>query len=324
MGHVATWDESVVRVEVRFKNARLYDAIIEHDLPILEGKSAAGTACRKRGPVKWFAEFYELSLPLLYDLLNLKASPFQGSSGHYRAFCHRVAVLLERETSWLFPASLYGMKWPRLARNVDAGSASRLIGPSNPLAIEPNQQRVIEANETAEAVGSVLDTLTPRESKLLRLRFGIGTDEQTLDEVGRELGVTRERVRQIELKAMRKLRHPSRARRLLTLISSISEREEARKKLREQAQKDEAQRLLEYRAKKESDERRREDEKKREIADAEIARQCAEKNQYNHLVNVTDVSGYASTVCGFVMRLDGADKKPKCPECMAWLEAHRD
>jgi RNA polymerase primary sigma factor len=61
----------------------------------------------------------------------------------------------------------------------------------------------------------VLGTLTPREEQVLRLRFGIGeTTELTLEEVGVQFSVTRERVRQIEAKALRKLRHPLRARQL--------------------------------------------------------------------------------------------------------------
>ena len=59
---------------------------------------------------------------------------------------------------------------------------------------------------------SVLSTLTPREEKIIRLRFGLdGGIEQSLDQVGKEFHITRERVRQIEAKALRKLRHPSRA-----------------------------------------------------------------------------------------------------------------
>ena len=66
-----------------------------------------------------------------------------------------------------------------------------------------------------EQVSEVLDTLTDRESRVLQLRFGLEDGRsRTLEEVGREFGVTRERIRQIEAKALRKLRHPTRSRKL--------------------------------------------------------------------------------------------------------------
>ena len=65
----------------------------------------------------------------------------------------------------------------------------------------------------------VLNTLTPREERIIKMRFGLedGT-EHTLEEVGHNFGVTRERIRQIEAKALRKLRHPSRNRRLRAFL----------------------------------------------------------------------------------------------------------
>ena len=66
-----------------------------------------------------------------------------------------------------------------------------------------------------EQLDDVLETLTPREAKVLALRFGLeGGHPHTLEEVGKEFDVTRERIRQIEAKALRKLRHPSRSKKL--------------------------------------------------------------------------------------------------------------
>ncbi len=71
----------------------------------------------------------------------------------------------------------------------------------------------------AEQTRKVLSTLTPREEKVLRMRFGIGEEsDHTLEEVGQDFNVTRERIRQIEAKALRKLRHPSRSGKLKTFI----------------------------------------------------------------------------------------------------------
>jgi len=69
----------------------------------------------------------------------------------------------------------------------------------------------------------VLDTLTPREAKVLRMRFGIEMNtDHTLEEVGKQFDVTRERIRQIEAKALRKLRHPSRSERLRSFLDTES------------------------------------------------------------------------------------------------------
>ncbi|WP_412472145.1 MULTISPECIES: RNA polymerase sigma factor RpoD [unclassified Halobacteriovorax] len=73
----------------------------------------------------------------------------------------------------------------------------------------------------SEQTRSVLSTLTPREEKVLRMRFGIGEkSDHTLEEVGQDFFVTRERIRQIEAKALRKLRHPSRAKLLKSYIEN--------------------------------------------------------------------------------------------------------
>ena len=73
----------------------------------------------------------------------------------------------------------------------------------------------------AEQTRKVLATLTPREEKVLRMRFGIGEKaDHTLEEVGQDFTVTRERIRQIEAKALRKLRHPTRSRKLKSFIES--------------------------------------------------------------------------------------------------------
>ena len=76
----------------------------------------------------------------------------------------------------------------------------------------------IQAN-LKETVTRVLASLTPREERVLRMRFGIGMNtDHTLEEVGQQFSVTRERIRQIEAKALRKLKHPSRSRKMRSFL----------------------------------------------------------------------------------------------------------
>lgn len=89
-------------------------------------------------------------------------------------------------------------------------------------ALSPIDEATI--NGLTEATKSVLSSLTPREAKVLRMRFGIDMNtDHTLEEVGKQFDVTRERIRQIEAKALRKLRHPTRAEKLSSFLDTSEE-----------------------------------------------------------------------------------------------------
>lgn len=83
-----------------------------------------------------------------------------------------------------------------------------------------NPHTAVEAAALRDCVAEVLAELTPREERILRMRFGIGMPDHTLGQVGRTFGVTRERIRQIEAKALQKLSDPTRAHKLLTFTGS--------------------------------------------------------------------------------------------------------
>ena len=85
-----------------------------------------------------------------------------------------------------------------------------------------NPADAVVASNLREITDEVLATLTPREEKVIKMRFGLGTtgSEHTLEEVGPHFAVTRERIRQIEAKALRKLRHPSRSRKLKAFLDN--------------------------------------------------------------------------------------------------------
>jgi RNA polymerase primary sigma factor len=86
-----------------------------------------------------------------------------------------------------------------------------------------NPADAVVASNLREITDEVLATLTPREEKVIKMRFGLGPNgsEHTLEEVGQHFAVTRERIRQIEAKALRKLRHPSRSRKLKAFLESV-------------------------------------------------------------------------------------------------------
>lgn len=84
---------------------------------------------------------------------------------------------------------------------------------------EDTPSDMVAGNDLKDRIREVLKTLTPREEKVLKMRFGIDVaSEHTLEEVGKDFSVTRERIRQIEVKALKKLRHPSRSKKLLNFV----------------------------------------------------------------------------------------------------------
>jgi len=91
----------------------------------------------------------------------------------------------------------------RAALGVNAEEALRLIATT--------PEEAMEEKDIQNLITEQLDSITPREAKVLRLRYGIGCHEHTLEETGEVLEVTRERIRQIEIAALRKLKHPQRS-----------------------------------------------------------------------------------------------------------------
>ena len=93
-------------------------------------------------------------------------------------------------------------------------------------ALTPEQQ--VSMGKLSEAISEALEDLTEREAKVLRMRFGLELNtDYTLEEIGKQFDVTRERIRQIEAKALRKLRHPSRAEKLRTFFPEMGEFDDA-------------------------------------------------------------------------------------------------
>ena len=85
----------------------------------------------------------------------------------------------------------------------------------------PSPEDVVFETEMKTAASRILSKLTPREERVIRRRFGIGVTDATLATIGDEFWVTAERIREIEAKALRKLKHPSRSRKCLPFIEEM-------------------------------------------------------------------------------------------------------
>ena len=107
-----------------------------------------------------------------------------------------------------------------LARNARSAKRKiRILAISSKIARSVSPSDAVINLNLREQTATVLKTLTPREEKVIKMRFGLGDgSEHTLEEVGQSFAVTRERIRQIEAKALRKLRHPSRSRKLRAFL----------------------------------------------------------------------------------------------------------
>lgn len=210
---------STLRVEVRFRNSRLVDAIRGYEMPAM-GHTVHARALERYGPMARFCRLHGLSYAAVCELATLKSGPLL-KNGTLRPVAAELASILEHHPTWLFPAELYKLTWPRaVAFDMEpAGLVSLQAAPDEALALPPVQEALVLARETSKSLAGVLETLTPREEKILRLRFGLaGGREHTLKEIAESFTLSKDRIRQIEMKALRKMRHPSRSRQLRELI----------------------------------------------------------------------------------------------------------
>jgi RNA polymerase primary sigma factor len=119
--------------------------------------------------------------------------------------------LLPEKVQWMLQVSLIPISLETPVGDEDDSELGMFVEDE----ISPSTTQIVYQNMLKERVEEVLATLSPREARILRLRFGLDDNRPyTLEEVGAKFGLTRERIRQIEGKALRRLRHPYRARQL--------------------------------------------------------------------------------------------------------------
>jgi RNA polymerase sigma factor (sigma-70 family) len=192
------------RVQIKVRNARLLRAI-----------EKAG-----HQPGQIFAREVGISYTgHLLPYLNLKRTPFD-ENGDLRPCAEMLCVFLNRLPDELWSEE---QRYPLLtnAAEIELSAASvheLLASPSDcadPLSL-------LEKKQAAQAVDALLDTLTPREAEVLRLRHGIDGEPMNLEEMAKAKGCSRERIRQIEAKALRKLRAPARQTVLMDVVVEAS------------------------------------------------------------------------------------------------------
>jgi len=201
-----------LRIELKFKNERLYQAI------------------QAEGGAPKFSKACGLSYGIILDLLHCRVSPktliFAEHGSQIIDWKPSVKIVAEyvgMNPEELFPEAIYpelGLKRPSyLSLLVDS---TRLLPLSDvkqlPSGSDPEQDLMRE--ERLTLIKSAIDQLTPREQMVITARYGFGGQWMTNDEIASEMGVSRERIRQIESKALRKLRHPSRTRKLKVFCES--------------------------------------------------------------------------------------------------------
>lgn len=159
-----------------------------------------------------------LSYMAVNAFLNFKVPPYT-QKGEIRKAALAICGALNATPEELWPPNHRDAPMRKNSRTMElsASELGLLLEDHAPLSAE--QLLLTKESDEEGTIGKALSTLTPREERLIRLRYGLGdTPEHTLDEIAKLYGVGRERIRQIENTALRKLKHPTRAKRLIDQI----------------------------------------------------------------------------------------------------------
>ena len=184
---------SEYRLEIRIRNARVLRAMEA------AGLTSVVALCQAMGMNK--------PSGIVYQLINFKVSPMT-KAGSWRPIATRLSEALDTSCEDLFPDASRELLLDSNVRYMTMAHSdvARLFG-GGEAPLLPDE--ALSLKETKDGLAKALGRLGSRERAVLKMRFGLdGQREHTLEEVGHALNVTRERVRQIESKALRKLRHP--------------------------------------------------------------------------------------------------------------------
>jgi RNA polymerase sigma factor (sigma-70 family) len=194
------------RIEIKVKNNRL-----------LTKMEAAGYLS-----VTKFAEAFGMNRHTIYRIVQMKSAALD-DEGYYRPEALRIAEFLNCTPQEIYPpAQMRGtMKENKAQITANANEVDSLTSSLRTLAFSPERKMIL--NEANQVLKAAMMTLTPKEQRILDLRYGLTYgEEKTLDEVGAMFGVSRERIRQQEMKALRKMRHPGRSKELRENLDELT------------------------------------------------------------------------------------------------------
>jgi RNA polymerase sigma factor (sigma-70 family) len=194
------------RIEIKVRNNRL--------LTKMEGAGYPSVAK--------FAEALGMNRHTIYRIVQMRSAALD-EEGYYRPEALRIAEFLNCTPQDIYPpAQMRGtMKENTAQITANANEVDSLTSSLRTLAFSPEHKMIL--NEAKQALKTAMMTLTPKEQRILDLRYGLTYgEEKTLDEVGAMFGVSRERIRQQEMKALRKMRHPSKSKELRANLNELT------------------------------------------------------------------------------------------------------
>ena len=185
-------DPKDYRIEIKIRNNRLLTKMEEMGYP----------------SVAKLADEIGINRTIIYRITSMKSAALDGE-GYYKPEAIKIAEFLKCTPQDIYPpAQMRGtMKENKAQITANANEVDSLTSSLRTLAFSPERKMILD--EAKQALKTAMMTLTPKEQRILDLRYGLTYgEEKTLDEVGAMFGVSRERIRQQEKKALRKMRHP--------------------------------------------------------------------------------------------------------------------
>lgn len=192
----AAKEEKAFRVNIKIRNNRLLKA--------LEDAFPGCSQCM-------IARSIPIPASDLSALINIRLSPLVPKTGKFSKKVIRLSDALGERPEYLFDPELYGYRPPKLESEVSASA----LGFQERLLLQGDSEESPGQTDLQENLNELISELPEREQSIIKRRFGLNGPPETLEQIAESMGITRERVRQIEKNILNKLRHPAKIKKLL-------------------------------------------------------------------------------------------------------------